>query len=299
MRADFQLGLIGHPVAHSRSPQLHGALLELADLSGSYQLFDVEPKNLAQFFSLERKRLNLSGVNVTIPHKVEAMAYIDSLDEKARLTGAVNTIRFENDDTCTGYNTDIYGFCRALEEAYDGVGRGALVYGYGGAARAVLLNLLERGFERIYFGGRDRKKLEIFLNQFAIPLLKELSSGASILLFEDTTPGPGDCDLLINCAPVGQSPSTSPLTKDKSLPESLSSMLGAMDRSGKSGLVFDLVYAPDRKTKTALLAKAEELGLQGEDGYHMLIYQALKSFSLWTGTEVDASKLKERLALLS
>lgn len=295
MRADFQLGLIGHPVAHSRSPQLHGALLELADLNGSYQLFDLEPDDLAQFFSIERKRLTLSGVNVTIPHKVEAMAYIDSLDEKARLTGAVNTIRFENDDTCTGYNTDIYGFGRALEEAYDGVGRGALVYGYGGAARAVLLNLLERGFERIYFGGRDRKKLELFLNQFGTPLLNELSSRASIQLFGDLTPGPGDCDLLINCAPVGQSPSP----EGKSLPETLFSMLEAMAGSGSSGLVFDLVYAPDRMTKTALLAKALELGLQGEDGYQMLIYQALKSFSLWTGIEVEASKLKERLALLS
>ncbi len=289
---EFQLGLIGHPVAHSRSPRLHEKMLELAGLRGSYRLIDLEVPELAEFFSRTAGEHNLSGVNVTIPHKVAVMSYISALDPLARATGAVNTIRFEEDGTCTGYNTDIYGFGRSLGESYGGDGRGAFVYGYGGAARAVLISLIERGFKDIYLSGRDIDKLKSFHREFAEELFRQRPCDTRLRLFQS---GEVEADLLVNCAPVGQSKSS--VGADAvDFPDSLTVMMEALKGGGDKGFVFDLVYQTYRSSSTAVLEMAKGMGLNGIDGFDMLIYQAMKSFSLWTGCEVDASLLKRELA---
>ena len=146
--------VIGFPIHHSKSPKLHGYWLDHYGISGSYKAVEVEPENLAGFIG-NMKTAGFSGGNVTIPHKERVCEIVDQLDEAATAIGAVNTLWFEGDSLCGG-NTDAYGFGANLD-AYASDWRNgevALIMGAGGAARAIVFEILKSGYSTVHIVNR-------------------------------------------------------------------------------------------------------------------------------------------------
>ena len=133
MSEEYNLGLIGSPLSHSISPVLHRAMLKYSGLKGDYKLFDIDADELNDRFSEFKNTVH--GLNVTIPHKIRTIELVDEVSSESQLVGAINTIQFGQ--TCRGFNTDIYGFYRSIESLEPDI-QSALVYGYGGASRAVI-----------------------------------------------------------------------------------------------------------------------------------------------------------------
>ena len=276
------LGLVGEGIEHSRSPAIHGALLQLAGLSGGYQLFDLPEEDLPSFLQTMKEGRGPLGINVTIPHKIAVRSFIDEADSRVEILGALNTVVYDNTSgILKGYNTDVYGFRTALAETEHGYpGASAIVYGYGGAARAVVIALLEKGYRRIAIAGRSRDSVQDFLNGFCKTL-----HGCQFEVLDSALKN-GDFDLLVNCAPFGQG--------GRGLPLEFSSLFSFLE---KRSLVFDLVYAPPGSTVSTLVVEAaRDQGYRAIDGWGMLMHQALESFRIWTGVSIDKSALEAALA---
>lgn len=247
----------GHPIAHSRSPLIHGYWLATYGLPGSYEPLDIEPRDIGAFFG-ELPRGTWAGGNVTIPHKEAAFRAVRRLDGDAQEIGAVNTLWLEDGELCGG-NTDSFGFAANLDEGAPGWEQGgcAVVLGAGGAARAIIHALKRRGFTEIRLVNRTLARAQELADQFGSPLTAHGEQGVEALL--------ADADLLVNTTPLGMHG------------EALTLDLGALP---DSAIVTDLVYVP---LETPLLAAARARGLKTVDGLGMLLHQAAPGFELWFG----------------
>ena len=247
----------GHPIAHSRSPLIHGYWLATYGLPGSYEPLDMEPADFESFMR-EITRARWTGGNVTIPHKEAAFRAVRRLDVDAEEIGAVNTLWLEDGDLCGG-NTDSYGFAANLDEHAPGwdQGRRAVVLGAGGAARAIIHALKRRGFADIRVVNRTLARAQEIADQFGSPLTAHGEEGVEALLT--------DADLLVNTTPLGMHGEALALDL-RPLPD--------------SAIVTDLVYVP---LETPLLAAARGRGLKTVDGLGMLLHQAAPGFELWFG----------------
>lgn len=267
----IKAAVIGHPVAHSKSPLIHNHWIEQYRLAGRYNAIDIPPEQLANGID----RLigeGYAGFNFTIPHKERACDLCDELDEAARLIGAVNTMRIEGGRRI-GMNTDAFGFITNIKAARPGfvfTGGTALVLGAGGAARAVIHGLLEEGAAKILLTNRTRGKAEM------------LATAPQIEIFdwEDRHDRLGEADLLINTTSLGMS-------GQPALDLSLALL-------PKKALVTDIVYAP---LQTDLLKKAEIQGNQTVTGIGMLLHQARPAFQAWFGIMPDVTPVLEKLVL--
>jgi shikimate dehydrogenase len=193
-----KVGIIGWPVGHSMSPAMHNAAFSKAQLDYVYVPLAVQPGQLKEAVA-GLKALGFVGANVTIPYKVEIMAYLDEIDCSARRVGAVNTIVVKN-GRCVGYNTDAQGFVQALKHYNIAIeGQQAVLLGAGGAARAVISGLLDAGIKSIAIGARNYQKAEEFLADFP---------GLTVFNWQDALfiERLGQCDILINCTPLGMAP---------------------------------------------------------------------------------------------
>ena len=242
---------------------MHGAALAALGIEGGYELLPTPADGLAA--RMEEVRSGYHGVNVTVPHKRAVMEYLDELDNKAAMIGAVNTV-VNRGGRLTGYNTDAPGFYWALGNAGLTPGE-ALVLGAGGAARAIVYELVNRGWLVAVYNRTARKAQE---------LVEQLGGwlvvGNKIEKVIKKTP------LLINATSVGLGdPDVSPLPEGV-LPE--------------SGAVVDIVYEP-RKTK--LLRDAEAAGLQTVGGLEMLLGQGVLAFELWTGGPAPVEVMRRAL----
>lgn len=253
-------GLIGQPVGHSRSPLMHNAALKALNRNGVYLPFEVDEVGSFIYNFVHPKtskmRWNLRGLSVTIPHKLGVIDCLDQLDETAKTIGAVNTVVVAGNEL-HGYNTDVGGAMRPLNEVTDVQGARVAVLGAGGSARAVCYGLRERGAEVTIYA-RDLRKAQ--------PLATEFNATTARL-----ESFPGQADIVINCTPIGMhghSEGQSPLPA--------ASLKGVK-------LVYDLIYTPE---ETALLRAAKQAGCQTLGGLAMLVAQAAEQFRLWT--EVDA-----------
>lgn len=248
------VGLIGWPVEHSRSPAMHNAAFKALDLDWHYILLPTPLDRLEAV--VDRIRAGeLSGANVTIPHKQAVMAFLDEIDPAAQAVGAVNTI-VRRADRLIGYNTDTFGFKRSLLET--GVvieNQPCAILGAGGSARAVVYVLRELG-AHITIYARDVAKASV-LSSDARPL-------GDVAHIDPAT------RLIVNTTPVGLSPNVdaSLWPADVPLPS--------------QALVFDLLNNPPR---TRLMQQAEKQGLRAVNGWGMLVYQGAAAFKLWTGVE--------------
>lgn len=252
--------IIGHPVAHSRSPLIHGHWLKEHGLPGSYERVDVEPGELPAFFARLRAG-EFTGGNVTVPHKEAVLPLLDEVSEAARAIGAVNTLWTEG-GRVHGDNTDALGFLGHLDAvapSWDRRVATALVLGAGGAARSVAFGLKSRGVGRIIVVNRSRERAEALASALGAPLEAGDWESRSALV--------ATADLIVNTTALGMK-GQPPLDID------LSDL-----RPG--AIVDDIVYVP---LKTPLLAEAERRGATVVDGLGMLLHQAVPGFARWFGT---------------
>ena len=273
------IGLIGENVKNSLSPLFHNQIILKQSVNFCYLPFQVTETDLGEAIQGIRA-LNIRGVNITFPHKEKVIEFLDEVEESARRIGAVNTI-VNNKGILTGYNTDVIGFKKSLQDNGKFVikEKKAVILGAGGAARAVTYSLLEEGIEEISIFNRTLKKAEKIKQDF-YPFFPR----SSINTFSFEQKGLKDkieeTDILINATSLGMLPrvDNTPLSDKKLFRPSL--------------LVYDLIYHP---AKTLFLRQAERAGAKIVNGLPMLVYQGIESFYLWTGFK---SKRKEVLEII-
>jgi shikimate dehydrogenase len=250
--------LIGWPAAHSRSPLIHHYWLRKLGLEGGYNIEAIPPEGFAEFV-LHLKTHGFVGANVTIPHKERALA-LTRPDERARAVGAANTLWYE-DGELRSTNTDIEGFINNLDACapgWDQATNDALVLGAGGASRAVVFGLVERGVKRVYLANRTLERARALADQF----------GAQVhpVSWDAIGEWLPRVDLLVNTTSLGMHGQPA---------------LGIdVGRLPPHAVVADLVYVP---LETPLLAAARARGLKTADGLGMLLHQAVRGFELWFG----------------
>jgi len=258
-------GVIGWPIAHSKSPVIHRFWLQALGIDGDYARFLVRPEDVGAAVRA-LPALGMAGVNVTVPHKVAVMDHLDSVDETARAVGAVNTV-VNDGGRLLGTNTDMAGFLEPLVPAPVGH---AVVVGAGGAARAVLLGLKSRGVEHVTLMNRSVERASVLLDALEIP-------GHAVGL---EMPLPS-AELVVNASSLGMV-GQPPLDLD----------LGALP---VGATVYDIVYAP---LETRLLAAARSRGFRCIDGLEMLVGQAAVAFALFFGVKPPRNQDAELRALL-
>jgi Shikimate 5-dehydrogenase len=247
----IKLGLVGEKLSHSLSPQIHGELMMQRGIQGTYELLEFSRETFVRDFS-ELKHSGYRGVNVTIPYKESVIPLLDSISDQAKYIGAVNTVLFE-DGQAKGFNTDYNGFLSMLDHYDISVkGKGAVVLGSGGVAKAVVKGLLDLGVYDLTIVSRGKQNFH----------------GNYTVSYEFFKEADLRSDLLINCTPVGMYPNTdvAPVPKE----------------SINTGVVIDMIYNPQ---KTLLLKYADELGIKGINGSYMLKEQAVKAQDIWAGCE--------------
>ncbi|RWM97654.1 MAG: shikimate dehydrogenase [Mesorhizobium sp.] len=260
----------GHPIAHSRSPKIHRYWLEEYGIDGSYQAIDVRPEDFAAFLKSLGEN-GYRGGNVTIPHKEAAFALVERRDEAAEAIGAVNTLWLE-DGVLWGGNTDALGFAGNLDEHAPGWAANgpAVVLGAGGASRAVIYALKDRGLNDIRIVNRTLARAEELADRFGAGVSAHGAGAVGELL--------SDAGLLINTTALGMHGN-----------ETL-----AADPAGLPGhaIVTDIVYVP---LETPLLAAARARGLKTVDGLGMLLHQAVPGFERWFGKRPQVTPQLRRM----
>ncbi len=247
--------VIGHPISHSRSPQLHEAGFAEMDIDAEFVAVDVKPEKLGEW--IEKKfKPNYAGAAVTIPHKEAIRPFLDFETEAVKQIGAVNTLFWEN-DTLGGTNTDTIGILRAISTVMDPTDKNVLILGAGGAARAAVFGLKSTG-ANIVIWNRDYKKAQALAGEFeclAVEDFKKIDSEA--------------LDLVMNMTPVGLKEKKSLVPENFWLPRHVA---------------FDAVYEP---LETKFLFDAEQSGAQTITGDQMLVFQALEQFRIWHDVELE------------
>ena len=248
----------GHPISHSRSPMIHGHWLKAYAIAGDYQAVDVAPDAFEAFIA-NIKAERFVGGNVTIPHKEAAFAVADSRETVAELIGAANTLWFE-DGALHATNTDAHGFAANLDEQTPGwdACKTALVIGAGGASRAVIHALIERGFQTIHVANRTEGRARELADRFGKKVLPHPFAALNALA--------ADAGLLVNTTSLG-------MKGEGAIPLD-------MAKVPSSALVTDIVYVP---LITPFLADAKAHGLKIADGLGMLLHQAAPGFEKWFG----------------
>ncbi|OWU85979.1 shikimate dehydrogenase [Oceanicola sp. 22II-s10i] len=260
-------GVIGHPIAHSRSPALHGHWLRRHGIRGHYIPMDVDPADLETVLRT-LPRMGFVGVNITVPHKEAVMKIADLLTDRAILMGAANTLIFRRDGKIHADNTDGYGFIENLHQGAPGwnpAAGPAAILGAGGAARAVVSALIDKGVPEVWIANRTRLRAEKLAQDFGkrVQVVEWVKAGDMI----------EEAALVVNTTSLGM--------------EGKPPLRVPLDGLHAGQVVTDLVYAP---LKTGLLAEAERKGCTAVDGLGMLFHQAVPAFERWFGIrpQVDA-----------
>ena len=262
------LCLIGSPVEHSFSPNIHNYLLNKNSLNMNYVCFDVKNDDLESAIK-GIKALGIKGCNVTIPHKVNIINYLDEVDKNALLIGAVNTIKNYN-GKLIGYNTDGIGFVKSItDKGYDIYNKKILIIGAGGAARSIAVEMASNKVKEIDIRNRSIKNAKEISNIINENFSTKSKFSTNIITKEDLE----DIDVIINTTPVG-------MDKDKnSCPIDENIVL-----NNKNILVCDIVYNPH---ETKFISWGKKNGLDVVYGIDMLINQAIQGFYIWTDIHVD------------
>ena len=279
----IRLGLIGYPLEHSLSPKIHAAAFESCGLQGEYSLYSIQPDDLQGLKRvLARVRIGeITGLNVTIPHKQNVIPLLDEMTPTAKTIGAVNTISMQN-GKLTGDNTDAPGFMTDLQ-SFLKVRPGrkdktALVLGAGGGARAITYALISDRWN-VFIAARRAEQAQALVAQFSTPKFRLRQVGyhpASISYLLPTL------DLIVNTTPVGMSPKVDDSPWHDKVP------------FPSCAAVYDLVYNPG---ETMLVRVARLAGLPATTGIGMLIEQAALAFKIWTGYDPQREILVKDILL--
>jgi len=270
---DILLGVMGDPIAQSKSPIMHMAALRALGIPGAYVPLHVAPDKLGDAVEAIRT-LGFRGVNVTIPHKVAVMSYLDALDESARDVGAVNTI-VNNSGILTGYNTDGIGYVRSLkaEAISDLSGARIMIIGAGGAARGITAALLQEAPSSITIANRTAGRAQ--------ELAEEWSSRGNITgtTLEQAERMLDGMDVIINTTSVGMYPHTEEIPID-------------ISQCREGTIVSDLIYNPLR---TRLLQESLERGCRIHGGLGMFVYQGAYALEYWTGRPAPTGIMRQTI----
>ena len=253
-------GVMGWPVSHSRSPVIHNHWIAHHGLKGAYVLLPVQPENLEQALRA-LPVLGFAGCNLTIPHKVDALRLVDRVDLLAQRIGAVNTIVVEPDQSLTGRNTDAYGFIESLRDAmpqWRADAGPAVVMGAGGAARAVIVSLIDQGAREIRLTNRSWAKAHDMAQEFGPPI--------SAIPWEDRHDALQGAALLVNTTNQGM--------------QGEAALDLHLDLLPSDALVSDIIYVP---METPLMIAARQRGNATVNGLGMLLNQARPAFEAWFG----------------
>jgi len=267
-------GVIGSPIAHSKSPQLHRHWLKTYGIPGHYIPMDVAPANLETVLRA-LPQMGFVGVNITIPHKENVMEIADLITDSATLIGAANTLIFRKDGRIHADNTDGYGFIENLKAGapnWNPRTGPAAILGAGGAARAVIASLLDAGVPEIFLSNRTRVRADQLHKDF----------GSRVRVYDWVQAGNmiDDAALLVNTTSLGM------IGKGE--------LRVPLDGLRTETIVTDLVYAP---LKTKMLETAEEIGCTTVDGLGMLLHQAVPAFERWFGRRPVVDRATRAAAL--
>ncbi|MDR3223507.1 MAG: shikimate dehydrogenase [Methanobrevibacter sp.] len=263
-------GLIGDPIGHSLSTFMHNAVFKELNLDYAYLPFNVKKENLSNAIN-GAKSLNIKGLNVTIPHKINIMKFIDEIDSVAEMIGAVNTIKFENEKTIA-YNTDGIGAIKSLEKITSLKNKKIIILGAGGASRAVSFQLAISGIAELLILNRNTEKSKYLISD----LKNKLNNSDNFSDFNKDTnfnygdfnilkENIGDCDILINATPVGLYPNVNVSPIDENIIHS-------------DLIVYDLIYNP---IETKLIKDTKKVDGKTLSGVKMLVYQGAESLKIW------------------
>ena len=265
--------VLGHPINHSKSPKLHNYWLSLFNIDGYYIPLDIDPRYFENSIRA-LSGLGFVGANVTIPYKEKVLKIADKISDRAAIIGAANTLTFLKDGRIYADNTDGYGFLQNIKCKYNdwSAGEGtSVVFGAGGASRAILGALIEDGANEVILANRTRSRADQLRSDF----------GAKIKVVDWTKVQNylSDASTVINATSLG-------MDGKEELPISLQGLR-------KNTLVTDIVYTP---LNTPLLENAAKRGCRTVDGLGMLIHQAIPGFERWFGVKPDVSEnLRELL----
>ncbi len=264
-------GIIGYPVKHSFSPKMHNAAFSELKMDATYLPFSVKPENIRQAID-GIKALNISGFNVTIPHKSSIIKYLDKITPIAKIVGAVNTVKNLN-GRLIGTNTDVTGFVRSLKELnFSPSKKNIGLIGAGGSARALIVGLASSGASEIIIYNRTLKRAKKLELEFSKSFPKIKIKSVSLKKIN------GSClDLLVNSSSVGMEYNESPLD---------------LNLFHKIENVVDIIYSP---TKTKLIRQAQKLGIPNINGLGMLLYQGCEAFKFWTDQPAPESIMQKQL----
>ncbi len=275
--AAWRVGVIGHPVAHSISPRFQQAGFDAAGLDARYEAWDLEPSQLESHIDSLREQGAL-GANVTIPYKEAALRHMDGLHETARFVGAINTI-VNNDGHLQGYNTDVTGFQRSLSEAgVNPAGANAVLWGAGGAARAVAWALIWRQAAALTIINRTAVRAGRLRHDLA-----SASASAALQSFGADDDRVADAlrgaDLVVQCTSVGLRGS-----------ETAADLPFEPKLLGTATFVVDLIANP---LETPLVQAVNASGRRAIGGLPMLVYQGAAAFELWTEQEAPVAVMMD------
>ena len=283
-RPPIRLGVLGYPVAHSLSPQMQNAALEKSGLDVRYARFEIAPSELQDAVELLR-RLDFIGVNLTVPHKITGLLLVDEADETARQIGAVNTIKIDG-GKMRGCNTDGKGFARAIREEFSVDLRDlrVLVFGAGGAARAIALECAKENCERLVIANRNPEKanqlVESLRGFFAgprvlgpVPRLQAIAADEATLRFQIA-----NTDLVVNATPLGLNHGDTPPIPARLLAPHL--------------MVYDTVYASG---PTTFVSGAIAAGARAANGLSMLLHQGALAFETWFDRAAPMEAMRKAL----
>ena len=263
--------VIGDPIDHSLSPNIHSAAFRELDLDSSYIGYRI-PKGELEGGIQGLKKIKIDGFNITIPHKIEMMKYLDTMDESCSLIGAVNTVS-NKDGILKGYNTDMDGFLEPFKKKELNIkGTKVLLIGAGGAARAIVAGFAKEKAKSVTIANRTLEK-GTSLSEFA----KTIGLEANAVKIEDVKDTARNYDIIINATSVGL----------KNEPSVIS-----LDGINEKTIVYDIVYAP-MNTDFIKKAKAEKATIIY--GYEMLLGQAVRAFEIWHGIEAPYNAMKKAL----
>ena len=271
----YKLGIIGYPLGHSISAVIQKAGYESLGLEGSYDVLETPPEDLIQRIKF-LKTNDYNGFNVTIPLKVPMSLFLDDIDDYANIAGCVNTVKINDDKSFFGYNTDIYGFKKAIPADVNLNGGKAAILGTGGAARAATVGLIEKGIKNIDYYTRNiinsRQTLEYMRAKFP-----EINFGVyqiqNIRSLENYS-------IIVNATPIGMK---------GYMADEMPLEIKDFDNIRPDTIIYDIVYNP---IETILLKEAKKHNLRTIEGLDMLVFQAQRAIEIWTGKRPDSNIMK-------
>lgn len=263
--------VIGDPIDHSLSPNIHNAAFRELNMDCTYIAYRV-PKNELAAGIESLKKINISGFNVTIPHKIEMMKYLDSVDEDCSIIGATNTVAIEN-GKLKGYNTDMEGFLEPIKKRNLSIKNSkVLLLGAGGAARAIAAGCVKEKADQITIANRTLENASSL-----IQFIHKLGGSANASTLNGIKNNVAEYNFIINATPIGLKNESSPISTEN---------------INEKCTVYDIIYRP---MNTDLIVKSKKKGANIIYGYEMLLGQASIAFKIWHGIDAPYDAMKKAL----